>query len=253
MDDAIKEFDFLNNQMSTDRVNWSAGIFIPINKPIDWTSFDVVNKIRNQLRRITGKKKIKVGHAGTLDPRATGLLILACGAATKQIQSIVVDVKRYEGTIQLGFTTPTFDSEMEPDKKYPIEHITPADVKSAATHFQGRIKQRPPIYSAIKKNGKRLYQYARKDQTTEIPLREVEIFDLKLMYNLKGKITFSCTCSKGTYIRSLANDIGEFLNSGAYLADLVRTAIGPITLDQAWDLEDLIVELSAIKMNSDVS
>ncbi len=238
------DISYLISGKATGHVDWNAGIFIPIDKPFDWTSFDVVNKVRYQLKRITGRKKIKVGHAGTLDPRATGLLILACGRATKSIETIVSDEKVYSGVIELGATTPTFDAEMEVDARYPIEHISDDLIQSAINHFTGQIEQTPPIYSALKKNGKRLYQYARKGQEVEIASRTVQIGELKLKRQKDDQLVFECRCSKGTYIRSLANDIGKFLNSGAYLLELKRTYIGNYSLNDAWNLNELIEELT---------
>ena len=242
----MTQIEFLDTGQSLADVDWKSGVFLPIDKPANWTSFDVVNKIRNQLRRITGTKRIKVGHAGTLDPRATGLLILACGAATKQIQSIMTESKSYSGAIQLGYTTPTYDGEMEPDEEFAIDHITPEMIAAAEKEYTGKIMQRPPIYSAIKKDGKRLYQYARKNQHIDIPARPVDIFDLQLEFDMVDRIHFSCTCSKGTYIRSLAHDIGAFLESGAYLASLIRTAIGDYPLKRAWQLDELIKKMTSI-------
>lgn len=235
----INEITYLRKNSATEEVDWKAGVFVPIDKPFEWTSFDVVNKLRYQLKRRTGQKKFKVGHAGTLDPRATGLLILACGAATKSIEQIASDDKKYEGVIKIGATTPTYDGEMAADATFPIDHIDDALIEEARRRFIGPIDQIPPIFSAIKKDGKRLYQYARKGQEVQITPRRVEIKSLEITRIGLDELSFSCHCSKGTYIRSLAHDLGKYLKSGAYLKTLVRTEIGPYSLDDAWNLEQL--------------
>jgi tRNA pseudouridine55 synthase len=240
----IDHIKYLREGEPVNNIDWNDGVFVPIDKPFEWTSFDVVNKLRWQLKRITGKKKFKVGHAGTLDPRATGLLIVACGRATKSIQSIADDHKIYTGVIQLGGTTPTYDAEQAVDAIFPVEHITLGMVAEAQSHFTGVIEQIPPVFSAIKKDGKRLYQYARKGQDVEIASRQVEIKSLKLTHEANNQISFECHCSKGTYIRSLAYDIGRYLNSGAYLFELQRTSIGSFKLHDAWNLEELIEALA---------
>ena len=236
----IKTIKYLKNGEDIQAIDWSAGVLLPVDKPFEWTSFDVVNKLRFQLKRITHKKKFKVGHAGTLDPRATGLLLIACGKATKSIESLTTEDKRYRGIIQLGATTPTYDGEMEADALFPVSHITDEMIDQAREHFFGWIDQFPPIYSAIKKDGKRLYQYARKGQAVDIPSRTIEIKSLTFNRLTENTIEFSCHCSKGTYIRSLAHDVGKYLNSGGYLKTLERTSIGSYLIDDAWSLEHLV-------------
>ncbi|MBN09532.1 MAG: tRNA pseudouridine(55) synthase TruB [Flavobacteriaceae bacterium] len=209
------------------------GILILIDKPIKWTSFEVVKKIRYVLKKTTGKKKLKVGHAGTLDPLASGLLVIATGKATKKISLIQNMNKSYIGKIILGSTTPSFDLETKINNHFPTEHINLDLINKTKEMFVGRIKQTPPIYSAIKINGKRLYEYARNNQQIQISKREVEIkkFDIK-SFNI-NEIEFIINCSKGTYIRSLVNDFGLALNSGAYLSSLRRISIGNYSIKNA--------------------
>ncbi len=236
--DTIAPIKYLIKNTDLSNIEWNEGVFIPVEKPFDWTSFDVVNKIRYQLRRITGIKKIKVGHAGTLDPRATGLLIIGCGRATKSIERIVKDQKTYCGVIQLGGTTPTYDGEMEVDKTFHTEHITDEMIANAVQEFTGQLQQLPPIFSAIKKDGKPLYKSARKGQEVAVLPRPIEIFSLHLERMNHDQLAFHCRCSKGTYIRSIAHDFGEELGVGAYLTQLRRTAIGSYFVDDAWIIED---------------
>ncbi|MCH8332015.1 MAG: tRNA pseudouridine(55) synthase TruB [Bacteroidetes bacterium] len=215
------------------RVDFNQGCILPVNKPAEWTSFDVVKKIRNTC-------KAKVGHAGTLDPLATGLLILCTGKLTKKLDEIQGMVKEYTGTMILGASTPTYDSELPPDNKYPTDHIDEALIMDTVKQFTGKIKQRPPIYSAIKVEGEALYKKARRGESVEIKTREVQIDEFEIS-NIDGlEISFSIRCSKGTYVRSLAHDFGKALNSGAYLATLCRTRIGTFSIEDAWDLDDLV-------------
>lgn len=197
-----------------------------IDKPLDWTSFDVVNKIRWNIRKSYSIKKIKVGHAGTLDPKATGLLIVCTGKFTKQIDKIQAESKVYTGTIKLGATTPTYDTESEEDILFPTEHITEELVNLATKQFIGEIEQYPPIHSAIKQDGKRLYELARVGKEIELKARKITIFDFKITQINLPFIQFKVHCGKGTYIRSLAHDFGKALNSGGYLTELRRTKIG---------------------------
>lgn len=238
--DMVNTIPIIDPSMPIDQVDWEAGAFLLIDKPFEWTSFDVVNKVRWQLKRHLGKKKFKVGHAGTLDPRATGLLILACGKATKAIETIVAKEKEYTGTIKLGGTTPTYDGEVPVDETFPIDHITDAMIEAAEAHFTGEQLQYPPMFSAIKKDGKKLYEIARKGKTVEVEPRPIEIKSLKFERTHKDEVHFRCICSKGTYIRSLAHDLGRYLKSGAYLSTLKRTAIGNYSLDDAWELPALV-------------
>ncbi len=217
-----------------------SGKLILIDKEKEWSSFDVVNKIRNAIKKKFSIKKIKVGHAGTLDPLATGLLILCTGKMTKKIGNLSILRKRYLGTITLGATTPSYDCETAINNTYPTSHITEKLIKSNINNFIGIISQKPPIYSAIKKDGKRLYMYARAGEKVEINSRKIEIFDFKIVKINMPNIDFEISCSKGTYIRSIANDFGENLNSGAYLSNLIRTEIGDFKITNASKVDEFI-------------
>ncbi|MFA9290321.1 MAG: tRNA pseudouridine(55) synthase TruB [Solirubrobacteraceae bacterium] len=208
------------------------GSIVLIDKPLDWTSFDVANKIKSKIKH-TYKEKIKVGHAGTLDPKATGLLIICTGKATKKIDEIQNQPKEYTGTFKLGATTLCYDTEMEENELFPTEHITEELIIETTNQFIGSIKQLPPIYSAIKVNGKKMYELAREGKKIEVKEREVTIYSFEITEINMPTISFKVKCSKGTYIRSLANDFGKTLNSGAYLTSLTRTAIGEYSIKQA--------------------
>lgn len=216
------------------------GKILLIDKPLKWTSFDVVNKVRFQIKKKYNLKKIKVGHAGTLDPLATGLLILCTGKLTKQIDSIQSLYKVYEGTFYLGASTPSFDKETEIDQRFETKHLTTDILKNATKLFVGKTKQVPPVYSAIQKDGIRLYELARKGIATEIEAREIEIFDFEITSFDLPEISFRVACSKGTYIRSLANDFGKTIGSGAYLSSLRRTEIGEYSLENAQSLDEFL-------------
>ena len=209
-----------------------------IDKPLDWTSFQVVNKIRWLIRSTYGIKKIKVGHAGTLDPLASGLLILCTGKMTKSIEQFMGQEKEYTGTFTLGSTTPSYDLETEIDNTFPINHITEELLQVSLNQFVGTIDQYPPVFSALKKDGKRLYEFAREGIEVEIPTRKVNIRSFELTQKALPKVDFKVICSKGTYIRSLANDYGKALNSGAHLSALRRTRIGEFNIEQAVSIED---------------
>lgn len=197
-----------------------------IDKPLDWTSFDVVNKIRWNIRKAYNLKKIKVGHAGTLDPKATGLLLVCTGKWTKRIDEFQAQEKSYTGTIKLGVTTPTYDLESEEDQTFPTEHITEEIIHEATKQFVGEIEQFPPMHSAVKVDGKRLYELAREGQEIERKARKITIHDFKITKIDLPFVDFEVNCSKGTYIRSLAFDFGKAVNSGGYLTALRRTKIG---------------------------
>lgn len=231
--------DTLNHHPPYD---YQGGALLLVDKPLHWTSFDVVNKIRYHLKKKLGVKKIKVGHAGTLDPLATGLLLIATGKMTKQIEKFIGQDKTYWGQLQLGATTASFDRELEINKRFPTDHIDWELISSATQSFIGEIQQRPPVYSAIKKNGKKLYEYARKGQDVEIPMRSVKIHDFVILNYNKDleQVDFRVRCSKGTYIRSLADDFGRKLNSGAYLNDLRREEIGTFHIKDAWKIEEIL-------------
>jgi len=206
----------------------------------------VVNKIRYRLRHITGVKRIKVGHAGTLDPMATGLLIICTGKFTKKLTDFQGLDKTYTGTLHLGKTTPSYDAETEPDYHYPIDHITNELLEENTAQFTGDIEQIPPMYSAIKVDGQRLYKAARKGKMIERKPRNVHIHNFELTRIELPDVDFNVTCSKGTYIRSLAHDLGKAVDSGAYLTALCRTRIGDFRLEDAWVLEELIEMLEGL-------
>ncbi len=217
--------------------DFQAGEVLLFNKPIGWTSFDVVNKVRYLIRSHLGIKKIKVGHAGTLDPLATGLLILCTGKFTKRIQEFQDQDKEYTGTFFLGATTPSFDKETEIDKTYNISHITDDKILNATKQLTGDIDQIPPVFSAIRIKGKRAYDYARKNKDVKLNPRKVSINEFEITGIDLPKIYFRVSCSKGTYIRSLARDFGEALNAGAYLTSLCRTKSGSIDLSETMTIE----------------
>ncbi len=221
------------------------GKVLIIDKPLNWTSFQVVNKIRWAIRKKFNLKKIKVGHAGTLDPLATGLLIVCTGKMTKNINEYQAENKEYTGTITLGATTPSFDLETEIDRSFPTEHITEELIHATAESFKGLIKQKPPIYSAIKKDGIRLYELARKGEETDIKSREVHIFDFEITKIELPVVHFRIVCSKGTYIRSIANDFGKALKSGGHLSSLRRTKSGAFDLSEAISPESFVEKLNA--------
>lgn len=204
-----------------------------IDKPLDWTSFDAVNKIRWNIRKTYNLKKIKVGHAGTLDPKATGLLIICTGKFTKKIESIQAESKVYTGQIKLGASTPTYDTESEENQFFPIEHITDELIHQTVQKFIGEIDQLPPIHSALKVDGKRMYELARAGVEVEVKPRKITIHDFKITKIDLPFVEFEVHCSKGTYIRSLAYDFGKALNSGGYLTELRRTKIGEFSVDAA--------------------
>ncbi len=211
------------------------GQLLLIDKPSGWSSFQAVNKLKWAIRKKFALKKIKIGHAGTLDPLATGLLLICTGKFTKTINELQGQVKEYTGTITLGATTPSYDLETEIDKTYPIDHITKALVYETTKVFIGEIEQLPPIFSALKKNGKRLYEYAREGKEIEIKKRTITINEFEITAIELPNVRFRVVCSKGTYIRSLAHDFGKELNSGGHLTKLRRTKIGSYTVNKAID------------------
>jgi len=212
---------------------YQEGRVLLIDKPLNWTSFQVVNKIRWLIKQQFSIKKIKVGHAGTLDPLATGLLILCTGKFTKRIETYQAQVKEYTGTITLGATTPSYDLESEIDQKFDISEISEEDILKNTQQFLGEIQQQPPIFSALKKNGKRLYEYAREGSKIDIPSRAVTIKEFEITKIELPCIEFRIVCGKGTYIRSLAHDFGRSLNNGAHLSGLRRTKIGEFRVEDA--------------------
>ena len=222
------------------------GEILLINKPLKWTSFQVVNKIRWLIKSKFNIKKIKVGHAGTLDPLADGLLIICTGKMTKKIDQFQNLDKIYTGKFFLGATTPSYDLETEVNSVKPINNISEKLISNALESFNGKITQTPPIFSAIKHKGKKLYEYARKGETVKIKEREVLIYEFIITKYQLPELSFLVKCSKGTYIRSLANDFGEKLECGAYLSKLTRTAIGNHLLENSISIEDFEKRLGQI-------
>lgn len=220
-------------------MDFLAGETLYIDKPLKWTSFDVVNKIRLMFKNILGIKKIKVGHAGTLDPLATGLVIVCTGKSTKSLESMMNHDKEYRATIRLGQTTPSFDLETEVDENYPTEHITRELIdETIRKHFLGDIEQVPPVYSAIRIDGKRAYEFARKGHTdVELKSRLINISEFEVEEFNMPDLTVRIHCSKGTYIRSIARDLGVALGSGGHLIALRRTKVGNINVDDALKME----------------
>lgn len=223
--------------------DFTEGKVLLIDKPLTWSSFQAVNKVKWALKKHLGLKKLKVGHAGTLDPLATGLLIICTGKFTKRIPELQGMVKEYTGTFLLGATTPSYDLETEVNETFPTEHITETLLQETLQHFLGEIDQKPPVFSAIKKDGKRLYEHARKGEEVEIAARKTTIHEFELTRIALPEVDFRVVCSKGTYIRSLAYDYGVALNSGAHLTALRRTKIGEFDVVNAVspnDFEDAI-------------
>ena len=223
--------------------DYKNGQVLLIDKPLTWTSFQVVNKLRWEIRQRFNIKKIKVGHAGTLDPLASGLLIICTGKQTKQIDTYQGQVKEYTGTFTLGATTPSYDLETEIDNTFPTAHITEELLHETSKQFTGEIQQKPPIFSAIKKDGKRLYELARKGETTEIKERTVTVTTFEITKINLPEVDFRIICSKGTYIRSIAFDFGKALNSGGHLTALRRTKIGEFSVDTALSVDEFIANL----------
>lgn len=207
-------------------------VFI-IDKPLDWTSFDVVNKIRWNIRKAHGLKKFKVGHAGTLDPKATGVLVICAGKKTKEISEFQNEDKTYTGTIKLGATTESFDTEKPEIEFFSTDHITEEIILKTAKTFEGEFQQFPPVHSAIKKDGKKLYELARAGKETDVEARKIHIHYFRITGIEMPLVHFEVECSKGTYIRSLANDFGKALNSGGYLTALRRTRSGNFSIEEA--------------------
>ena len=213
--------DFLNGQL------------ILIDKPLEWSSFQAVNAVKWAIRKRYQLKKIKVGHAGTLDPLASGLLLICAGKFTKRIHEFQGMPKEYEGTITLGSSTPSYDLETEVDNVYPINHITHELIHKTKALFLGKIAQKPPVFSALKKDGKRMYEYAREGKELEIKARFIEVLEFEILDINLPELRFRIKCSKGTYIRSIAHDFGKALNSGGHLSSLRRTKIGDYNVNKA--------------------
>ena len=219
--------------------NFEQGEILLVNKPRKWTSFDVVNLVRNYIRKDLGLRKLKIGHAGTLDPLASGLLILCTGRMTKQIEKFKEYDKEYTGTFTLGATTPSFDLEQEIDQHYPWEHVTRENILGAVKSMTGTYDQLPPIFSANKIKGKRAYEYARREQEVVMRPKRITISAFEIEELNLPEIHFRIVCSKGTYIRALARDLGTALNTGAHLTALCRTRVGPYLLKDAYDIEQI--------------
>ena len=219
-------------------LDFKEGEILYIDKPLKWTSFAVVNKLRYHISRKMGVKKIKVGHAGTLDPLATGVMIICTGKATKRIEEFQYHTKEYIATLQLGATTPSFDLEKEIDATYPTEHITREMVEEVLKKFIGTIEQVPPVFSACKVDGKRAYDLARKGDEVELKAKTLVIDDIELLECNLPEIKIRVVCSKGTYIRALARNIGQALDSGDNLTGLIRTRVGDVKLEDCMKSED---------------
>jgi len=213
------------------------GAVLLIDKPAEWTSFDVVNYMRSLIRKAYNLEKLKVGHAGTLDPLATGLLIICTGKKTKEIDNYQGMDKVYVGSMKLGATSPSFDTETEPDEYFDISQLNEKNLQKATKQFIGEIEQIPPVYSAVKIEGKRAFDYARKEKEVKLKSRKVKIHDFNLLNINPPDIDFAVSCSKGTYIRSLVHDFGKSLNNGAYLTALRRTQIGQFKVSDAYTIE----------------
>lgn len=225
-----------NKNLQFPDFDFAQGELLLLNKPYKWTSFDVVGKIRNSLKPL----KLKVGHAGTLDPLATGLLIICTGKLTKQIDTFQAEEKEYTGTMILGASTPSFDMETEVDATFAIQHLTEEEIYAATEPFKGDIEQYPPAHSAVKVNGERLYVKARLGEEVELRKRHVTVNAFEITRIDLPEIDFRIVCSKGTYIRSLVSDFGKQLNNGAYLSKLTRTRSGNFLLKNAFEVADLV-------------
>lgn len=226
--------------------DFTEGQLLLLNKPYRWTSFDVVGKIRNAFKPL----KLKVGHAGTLDPLATGLLIICTGKMTKQIDTFQAQEKEYTGTMTLGATTPSYDLETATDQTFDISDLTEEELRSACAQFTGEIQQYPPAHSAIKIDGERLYEKARRGEEVELRLRTVTITEFELTRIELPEVDFRVVCSKGTYIRSLVNDFGKAVNNGAYLSRLRRTRSGDYKVTDAWEVMELVTKIRELKDQS---
>lgn len=228
--------------------DFKAGVVLVIDKPLTWTSADVVRKVKNQLFKLVDRK-LKVGHAGTLDPLATGVLLICVGKATKRVEEIQAQEKEYIAGIMLGATTPSYDLEHPIDATYPWEHITREKVEAALQRLSGERLQEPPVYSAKSIDGKRAYEYARKGKEVQMRQALINIYEMELLSCELPQITVRVRCSKGTYIRSLAREIGEALDSGAHLVSLRRTRSGEYKADEGYSVEEIIKILQDLKQN----
>lgn len=237
MGKSIAEYDFQKGEV------------LLFDKELDWTSFDLVRKLRNFLTRKTGVKKLKVGHAGTLDPKASGLMIVCTGKETKNIDLIQAKEKEYIATIKLGATTPSYDLETQENEFFPTEHLTIEFVQEKIKAFLGETDQVPPIFSAVKIDGKRAYEHARKGNDIILQAKRITISEMDVMNFSPNELIVRIVCSKGTYIRALARDLGFALGSGAYLVGLRRTRIGELKVEDAWDLKQFLEKLNEDETN----
>ncbi|CAN5370294.1 tRNA pseudouridine(55) synthase TruB [soil metagenome] len=231
------------NNPYTNIQEFTEGQLLLVNKPYNWTSFDVVGKLRNSFKPL----KLKVGHAGTLDPLATGLLIICTGKMTKQIDTFQAQEKEYTGTMILGATTPSYDMETDVDQQFDISNLTEEQIKANCAQFTGDIQQYPPAHSAIKIDGERLYEKARRGEEVEKRLRAVTISEFEITNIVLPEVEFRVVCSKGTYIRSLIHDFGAALNNGAYLSALRRTRSGDYKIEDAWEVMELVDVIRGLK------
>jgi tRNA pseudouridine55 synthase len=225
-------------------MDFISGEIIGIDKPLRWTSFDAVKRVRGAIQRRMKVKKFKVGHAGTLDPLATGVLIICTGRATRRISELQEGMKEYVAEITLGATTPSFDLETEIDATYPHEHVTRELVESVLPRFTGRVMQVPPVFSAVKIDGKRAYSFARKGKEVELKAKPLEIREIEILSFEAPVLTLRILCSKGTYIRALARDLGQALETGAHLTALRRTRVGDVTIDRCWTLDEALEHIA---------
>lgn len=229
-------------------MDFVTGEILAVDKPKGWTSFDAVKRLRGALQRRLGARRFKVGHAGTLDPLATGVLLVCTGRGTKRIDELQGSDKEYVATMRLGATTPSFDLETEIDSEHPYEHITEEDVREVLERFRGEIMQVPPVYSAVKIDGKRAYKYARKGHEVELKAKPIVISELELTDMSLPYVTMRVGCSKGTYIRSLARDIGEALGCGAHLTDLRRTRIGDYRIEDCMSIDEALELIASAEL-----
>ena len=221
-------------------MDFISGEIIAIDKPLGWTSFDAVKRLRGSIQKRLRLKKFKVGHAGTLDPLATGVLIICTGRATRKIEELQSGEKEYIATIELGSTTPSFDLETEVDAYYPVDHIDENMIKETFKSFEGRIMQVPPVFSAVKVDGKRAYKYARNGKELELKPKPINIREIEFISFENNLLKFRVVCGKGTYIRALARDLGQALKSGAHLKELRRTQVGEIRVENCLKIEEAV-------------
>lgn len=237
MGKSIAEYDFQKGEV------------LLFDKELDWTSFDLVRKLRNFLTRKTGVKKLKVGHAGTLDPKATGLMIVCTGKETKNIDLIQAKEKEYVATMKLGATTPSYDLETQENEFFPTDHLTIGFVQEKIKAFLGETDQVPPVFSAVKIDGRRAYEHARKGNDIVLQAKRITISEMEVLNFSSNELVLRIVCSKGTYIRSLARDLGQAIGSGAYLIGLRRTRIGEMRIEDAWDLKNFLEKMSDNETN----